>query len=210
MLNGIDVSSYQGGIDWNKVHNAGYVFAAMKATEGISYWDGTFIYNWKHSREAGVRRIAYHFLRPSYSGYVQAAVFHDYVHDCGGFHPGDCCMLDIEATDGESINGIISSAEVFVEHMLRNTGIGIYIYTGSYFWNETLAGAKSAILAKCPLWLASYGSQPQPIANWPGGYSIWQWTDSLSIDGISAQCDGNRFLGTLQQYDKLALLGGRA
>ena len=61
---GIDVSHYQGNIDWAQVRNAGYTFAFVKATEGTRFKDSYFIKNMNNGKANGVLMGAYHFARP--------------------------------------------------------------------------------------------------------------------------------------------------
>ena len=73
---GIDVSHWQGTINWNSVRAAGIEFAWIKATEGTSYKDPQFNRNYPNAHAAGVIRGAYHFARPgASSGAVQANFF---------------------------------------------------------------------------------------------------------------------------------------
>src|SRR5665213_1732581 len=61
-IQGIDVSKYDGDIDWTAVKKAGISFAYIKTTEGGDYSDPMFGQNWKASEAAGVMRGAYHFM----------------------------------------------------------------------------------------------------------------------------------------------------
>jgi lysozyme len=61
-VHGIDVSKYQGEIDWNKVRDSGVKFAWIKATEGGDHADSKFLQNWNGAKAAGVPRGAYHFV----------------------------------------------------------------------------------------------------------------------------------------------------
>lgn len=209
MLLGIDVSNHQGIFPWHQAHNAGIEFAGMKATEGIDFWDEYFERNWAYSRNHDVRRIAYHFLNPQYSGRIQAAVFHDAVHDAGKLKHGDSVMLDMEDSKGVAVGEVIARAEEFVEHILHNTGVGVWIYTNFNYWVTELGNPHSDILARCPLWAASWGAAPATIEQWKNGASIWQFTDAYEIPGYNGRVDGNRFLGEWAQYDTLSAKGGR-
>ncbi|MCC2096979.1 MAG: glycosyl hydrolase family 25, partial [Hyphomicrobiales bacterium] len=60
-IHGIDVSKYQGDIDWNAVRASGVKFAWIKATEGGDHADERFLQNWNAAKAAGVPRGAYHF-----------------------------------------------------------------------------------------------------------------------------------------------------
>src|SRR5262245_49797633 len=83
---GVDVSHYDGTIDWAKVKAAGIDFAFMKATENLNFVDPTFATNWTNAGTAGVIRGAYHFFRASVDGAKQAEFF---VQTTGLPEPGD-------------------------------------------------------------------------------------------------------------------------
>ena len=74
-LAGIDVSHFQGEVDWGAVAAAGVRFAFIKATEGLDDVDPRFAQNWQGSRAAGLLRGAYHFLHPNLDARQQAAHF---------------------------------------------------------------------------------------------------------------------------------------
>src|SRR5688572_19092347 len=61
-IQGIDVSYWQGDIDWNTVRGAGIRFAYIKATEGGDHVDPKFLDNWYAAKQAGLARGAYHFI----------------------------------------------------------------------------------------------------------------------------------------------------
>ena len=210
MIPGIDVSVYQGLVIWHKVKEAGYEWAGIKATEALNFHDPRFPRNWTHSKEHSLQRIAYHFFHGDISGQRQADFFHAAVHDAGGFGVGDCAMVDLEETNGQDTGTIIANLEAFIERFLSTTQCGLYLYTNHWFWDGILGGPKSAIIGKCPLWAASYGAFPASVSNWPHGPSIWQWTETLQVNGIVGNVDGDRFLGTMQEYLTLARKGGRS
>lgn len=73
---GLDVSHYQGDIDWPKVAAAGkYSFVYIKATEGHDYIDDKFIQNWEQAKQQQIWVGAYHFFSMRSSGQEQAAYF---------------------------------------------------------------------------------------------------------------------------------------
>lgn len=87
---GIDVSRYQGSINWTSVRTAGIQFAYIKATEGVSYRDPNFGANYVGAYHAGVIRGAYHFALPNRSsGAVQA----NYLASNGGAWSADSRTL---------------------------------------------------------------------------------------------------------------------
>ncbi len=72
-VTGIDVSKYQGDINWNAVRDSGVRFAWIKATEGGDRFDEKFAQNWTKAKEASVPRGAYHFAYWCRTGEEQAA-----------------------------------------------------------------------------------------------------------------------------------------
>src|SRR5215472_10861520 len=99
-LPGIDVSHYQGTIDWASVRTAGIVFAYAKATEGITYTDPLFTNNWSAMKAAGVVRGAYLFFHSNDDPTAEAD---HYLSVVGTIAPGDLPpMLDVEVTDSQT------------------------------------------------------------------------------------------------------------
>jgi lysozyme len=76
IIRGIDVSHYQGQIDWGAVEMSGIKFAFCKATEGIRITDHTFARNWDKLGKSGIYRGAYHFGHPENDAIEQAKHFH--------------------------------------------------------------------------------------------------------------------------------------
>jgi lysozyme len=74
-VKGVDVSHYQGEIDWLALRKSGVRFAYIKATEGASLRDPRFAENWQRSHDAGIARGAYHYFLLCKSGAEQAANF---------------------------------------------------------------------------------------------------------------------------------------
>jgi lysozyme len=74
-IRGVDVSSYQGIINWDILSKQGIDFAYIKATEGSSFVDNRFSYNWEHANTTSLRIGAYHFFSFDSSGLTQAENF---------------------------------------------------------------------------------------------------------------------------------------
>lgn len=209
MIEGIDVSNFQGYIDWEAVKLSGKSFGIAKATEGVYYRDPTFAHNWVSMAYRGLIRGSYHFLRPEYDGAVQADYHHAMVRDSGHFAVGDFCMIDFEVTDNRSLLQCLQCAELFCERILETTQCGVFLYTYPDFWNNQLAAPESAVLARCPLVVASYGAPPSELKNWVNGPTIWQYSSTGHVPGIVGNCDLDRFFGTIQELHLLAREGGR-
>jgi GH25 family lysozyme M1 (1,4-beta-N-acetylmuramidase) len=199
-IQGVDVSHYQGSINWTSVKNSGKTFAFMKATEGTTYTDPTFATNWAGAKAAGLIRGAYHFGHPGSSAVDQANRF------CNVVAPthGDLqMMLDLEVTDGVSPSGVRSWVVAFINQIVSRTGRPGIIYTGFYFWRDS-AGNGSNL--NCPLFLAAYVTDPNNFvpAAWPF-FTFWQYTDAGTCPGISGNVDRDAFNGSTSGLNALRL-----
>lgn len=214
-VEGIDVSHWQGAIDWNAVKSSGRAFAFMKATEGTGYVDDTFKKNWAASKAAGLIRGAYHFHRTNADPVAQAEHF---VSTVGQLEAGDFpLMLDVEdANNPPSASAVTANVKACLEHIQKLTGRVPIIYTGNWYWSGYMANA--AGFDKYPLWIAAYPSS-WPNASYcptvPGSWSkwvFWQYSSGgngvPAVPGVGQSCDRNLFDGTLA--DLMAFVGGSA
>src|SRR5215210_6675740 len=133
-LPGIDVSHWQGEIDWASVADAGPRFVFMKATDDTDYVDPTFATNRSQATAHGVSVGAYHFARPDPSpgdARREARHFVD-VADPG---PGDLLpVLDIETSRGLGHAGVTRWARTWVRVVRSLTGVTPLVYTSPYGW----------------------------------------------------------------------------
>jgi GH25 family lysozyme M1 (1,4-beta-N-acetylmuramidase) len=201
-VEGIDVSSHQGNVNWAAQWTAGKRFAYVKATEGTSYKNPYFAQQYNGSYNVGMIRGAYHFALPnSSSGATQANYF---ASNGGGWSrdgktlPG---ALDIEYNPyGATCYGLSQSAMVswirdFLNTYKARTTRDAVIYTNLDWWTRC-TGNSTAFNATNPLWVARYASAPGTL---PGGWpfhTIWQYS--------STPIDQNRFNGDQTRLVALA------
>ena len=201
---GIDVSSYQGNVDWGKWWSYGNRFAYVKATEGTSYTNPYFAQQYNGSYNQGFIRGSYHFARPSSSsGKTQA----DYFVNHGGGWSGDGKTLpgalDIEYNPysggtcyGLSASSMVSWISAFVTEYKARTGRDAVIYSTTDWW-KTCTGNTTRFSATNPLWIARYASTVGTLPGSWGYYTFWQNTDT--------PLDGDLFNGSLARLQALAL-----
>jgi lysozyme len=192
-LKGIDVSRWQETISWNAVKNSGVVFAFCKATEGTSYVDPYFTTNWPAIKSVGIIRGAYHFARPATDPQRQADHFLRTVRPIKGDLK---LVLDLEDAGGKTKNQVWAWTQAFVNRIKVKTGQAPIIYTGYYFWQDSVGNPTNNL--GCPLWLPNYGSSPAnliPVA-WTK-WTFWQYTDTGTVPGVAGNCDRNYFNGNL-------------
>jgi len=206
-VRGVDVSVYQGSVDWNAVHAAGWEFAVTRIGDGYG-GDSTFTTNWAGIRNAGMIRGAYQFWRATddqnrLADIVIAAV--------GRLGPGDLpVMLDIEGASmqGQSAAFIQSQMNLWLSRVEAGTGKKPLIYTGKYAWDPSV---QSAAYGSYALWIAAYGANtggvPTSCPNTPMGWnswSFWQYSSVGTIPGITTNVDKNLFNGDLAALQVLA------
>jgi GH25 family lysozyme M1 (1,4-beta-N-acetylmuramidase) len=203
---GLDVSNWNGAIRWSKVRAAGYRFAFGKATEGTSYTDQTYTTNRNGSESAGLVFGAYHFARPT-GGTVAAATASaiaqaNYFLAVAGPQPGELPpVLDLEKTGNLPRARLLVWTLAWLGQIYARTGVQPFVYTSPLFWRLHLGNSTAVAAAGTELWIAHWTGALQPLVpaqNWNGfGWSFWQWTDCVSVPGISKKCtDGDRMNGT--------------
>ncbi|ASS66361.1 MULTISPECIES: GH25 family lysozyme [unclassified Paenibacillus] len=202
---GIDVSRYQGTIDWNRVASDGISFAFLKASQGVSYRDPQFLANVQGARAAGLAIGAYHFLdaESPAEAIKEAQNLYSAITAVGG--PDKFILPPV--LDHESNPGKLSKAELtgvakaFLLEIERLTGRKPILYTGNSF-----AGNFSAELAAYPLWVARYSTAaPADVSGW-SRWTFWQYSDGKDggtrpsggrkVAGIAGPVDLNEYAGT--------------
>lgn len=195
MLTGIDVSHYQGKIDWSSVEkNVDFIY--LKATEGITYIDPRFHRNSEFVRNISIPSGSYHFFEPNDDGEKQAAAFlrHIKVHDF--MLPP---VLDIEISKGVEKSLIRKRAKEWLDAVEKALGCQPIIYSYTDFYEAHLEGEE---FDKYQLWLADYNTTaklPDTVDKWV----FWQYTAKGKMEGISHSVDQNRFDGTKSQLSSL-------
>ncbi len=213
LVDGLDVSHWQGDIDWPKVVDAGYVFTFVKATEGTGWTDPKFLENIREGAEAGEMMGVYHFARPDYgySAKDEAEHFLNVVGDylkSGYLRP----VLDIEVGDDFSKHELTAWVMEWMETVEKRAGVEPLIYTGlwranTYFTEE---------VTKYDLWIAYWSCEPEPTFDMPptgkwADWSFWQYygpggcgKNAGYVPGIEKNIDLNIFNGVesgLLEYD---------
>jgi GH25 family lysozyme M1 (1,4-beta-N-acetylmuramidase) len=202
---GMDVSGYQGNVDWSSAYANGARFTYIKATEGTSYTNPYFAQQYNGSYDVGMIRGSYHFARPDVSsGTTQA----DYFIDNGGGWSGDGKTLpgalDIEWNPygadcyGLSASGMAGWISAFSSEYHAREGVYPVIYTATSWWSECV-GTAGDFSGTSPLWVARYSSSAGTLPyNW-SYYTFWQNADSGTFPG-----DQDQFNGPYSQLQRIA------
>ncbi len=193
-VHGIDVSRWQGEIDWPRVRASGVDFAFIKATEGGDVADPMFAANWAEARDAGLPRGAYHFYYFCRPAREQAAWFIRHVPKERGALPP---VLDMEWNHKSRTcpirpepAAVRAEMGVFLETLTRHYGQRPIIYVTPDFYADNDLGRISGY----PFWLRSVADHPSQV--YPGQrWSFWQYTGTGVVPGISGRADINVFSG---------------
>lgn len=199
-LEGIDVSGWQGSVDWAKVKGAGKRFVIAKATEGIGFVDSKWVTNKNGAMNAGLALTGYHFARPDLNPTNPAGEADWFVNNLG-LVPGMVVpALDLEVRGSLGTTALQNWVAAWLARVYARTGARAMIYTSPAFWKSYLGDTTMfADQGYTALWVAHWGvSQPTvPASNWGGrGWTFWQYTSNGSVPGISGRVDLDRYNGT--------------
>ena len=202
-VRGIDVSKWQGTIDWDRVATQNVKYAFIRVSDGLRFVDQRFERNWSETKRVGIRRGAYQFFRPALDPIAQAELF---LQKLPRLEPGDLPpVLDVEATDGISASTIRARTRRWLDHVEAALGVKPIIYTSGYFWRDQIGSPSWS--SDYPLWVAHYTTgcplTPEPWSSW----TFHQFTDSGRISGISGGVDTNYFNGTEADLAALSYQG---
>lgn len=173
-MRGIDVSNWQGQVDWSKVFASHAKFAYLKATQGTHFHDRTFKTNRAGAKRAGLRIGAYHFAEPDVTPPQEEAEF---FLDFASSMPNELRpALDLENPPAGiphklSPEEMVAWARDWLRLVQDEIGAKPAVYTNSGFWRYRCGSSRE--LAEYPLWLASYRSPDEgkphparPIGAW--------------------------------------------
>lgn len=188
MLEGIDVSDYQGQIDCEAVRDAGKAFVIVKVTEGERHVQQRFAATWAGAWSAGLMRGAYHFMR-SGSGRLQAEHFLRHYPGAGEIAPA----LDLEEHEPTHTVPDPVEAIIWLAIVERETGVRPMVYTSPSF-AATHRFAEHPALGACDLWIAHWHPEhgpplvaPRVPRPWPE-WRFWQ-TGKGHCAGIRGEVD---------------------
>ncbi|MCA9650027.1 MAG: glycoside hydrolase family 25 protein [Myxococcales bacterium] len=203
-LMGIDVSYYQGDIDWNAVAADGVTFAWVRVSHSLQFFDPQFEANLAGARAAGVHTGVYQYFEPSEDPVAQADLL---LESMGPLLPGDMPpMIDVESQDPVAAGAYVDAIQAWIDRIEEVTGVQPFIYTGYYYWNDNVGG--SGQFASYPLWIANYNAGCPLIPDVWASWTIHQYCACESVAGISGAVDGDTFNGNLDDLMGLAVGAG--
>ncbi|MDR0987809.1 MAG: hypothetical protein LBL98_08990 [Ruminococcus sp.] len=184
---GIDVSKWQGDIDWAAVKASGIQFAVIRAGYGKATPDEKLDANVKGAEE---NFIPYGFYHYTYAKTPEEAVIEAefFVSQIRGYSPELPIVLDIEEPfykkmSKKQVEAILNS---FMKVLTAN-GYSSAVYSNAYFFTNQVETAKIAY----PIWVASWGDTEKLNAFYDGSYFMWQYSASGKVEGINGDVDLN-------------------
>jgi lysozyme len=208
-VQGLDVSHYQGDINWESVKLKGYEFAFIKATEGNDFLDPDFATNWASAKANTVIRGPYHFFHPEISVNEQVEYF---LKTIGTLDSGDLApALDLESPDlwtGLSAENAVDLVIEWCSSVASRLNLTPYIYVSPSFATDILKN--NTRLAAYPLWIAEYpedpsNTEPPALVPWTT-WTFWQHTGSGSVTGVGgSNVDLDLFNGSLSELQSLLI-----
>lgn len=185
---GIDISRYQGTVDFDRVAADRIDIVYMRAGEGNDYIDPEYERNYQQAREAGLKSGAYLYVTATTvdEGREQAKFFASLLQ---GKEFACRPVMDFENLRGLNRQTANDIALAFLQTLEEETGVTPAIYTGAY----KVEAVWDADLAAYPLWIAEYGAEePKTTGAWKE-WSGFQYTDKGQVDGIDGDVDLDRF-----------------
>lgn len=202
-IQGIDISKYQGQINWDSLRSARFAglrvhFVFLKATEGTDVEDPRFEENWTQARAHGFIRGAYHYFYSTRDPMVQARHF---IHQVK-LEPGDLPpVLDMEITNNRPDSQIQRTALIWLNAVEQAYGVRPILYTNPRFYRRHLGSA----FKDYPLWISHYHLLEGPVLP---QWKFWQYSDSARLPGIQGRVDMDAFSGDSLEFRTLRIPAG--
>jgi lysozyme len=200
-VKGVDVSSYQGEIDWGQFEEQGIKFAFIKATEGSTFVDQYFEVNWKSASRTTLRIGAYHFFSFDSGGKTQAENF---IKTLPVNKQGLPPVIDVEFYGDKEKNPPVRSQvekelQTMVEILEKHYGKKVILYTTQKVYDLYIKNS----FEQCDIWIRDVFSKPSlPDKR---AWTFWQYTDREKLNGYNGKekfIDVNVFNGNEKEFEE--------
>lgn len=203
-VRGVDVSHYQGSIDWNVLAEEQIEFAYIKATEGSGHVDTQFYENWEAAEATDLKIGAYHFFSFDSPAETQAQL---YIETVGSLSGKLIPVVDIEFYGDKFSNPpeeseIVNELKTMLELLETEYGVKPMVYTTYTFYYKYLDGE----IDDYPLWIRNVYFSPN--LDMRKEWTFWQYTDQAVLEGYSGaeeHIDLNVFYGSLDELDEYVI-----
>ena len=203
LIKGIDVSSYQGEIKWEVLADQNIRFAFIKATEGSSYIDPNFTYNFTEAQKTKLRIGAYHFFSYDSKGEAQAENYIVTVPKTANMLPP---VIDVEFYDDKEKNlpnkdETVQELHAMIDLLYEHYGLMPILYATEKSYRLYIANE----FKDCDVWIRNVVSKPTLSDG--RAWTFWQYTDKMHLKGYSGKekfIDMNVFRGTEEDFTAYA------
>lgn len=200
MIKGIDVSRWQGVINWPLVaRNVGFAIIKIGGSDQGFYPDGQAVRNALEARANSIPVGFYVYLGGAASVKDEVAHIKNLINSIGGLRPGEFIALDWEENHPNEVEYVAGIAKGLIDAGVNPPVIYMSL---SYVRRQNWSALTSL---NCALWVAAWGNnddQPDtapPSDEWPH-WAIWQYSSTGTVPGISGRVDMNLFNGTIDQF----------
>jgi len=186
--NGIDVSEYQGYVNYNLVRDSGIEIVYIRTSEGTNFIDPYFRENYNNAKAAGLKVGFYHYVtsRSPSEAVIEADYFASVIN---GTSPDCLLAMDFEYFGGLASYEVNAISRAFLERLEEVTGKRAIVYSDAY----NAGNVFDSSLSSYPLWIAEYGvNEPELYRNW-SSWTGFQYSDTGRISGINGYVDLDRF-----------------
>lgn len=198
-VRGVDVSTYQGLIDWETLAAQDISFAFIKATEGSSFTDLFFAYNYEQAQKTHLRIGAYHFFSFDSPGETQAKHYIETVPKIDGMLPP---VIDVEFYGDKKSNPptqetVREQLSVMIALLREQYGCAPILYAAEDTYERYLANH----FPECDIWIRSVYTSPHLTDG--REWTFWQYTNRKRLDGYEGEerfIDMNVFSGTEEEF----------
>ncbi len=188
-MDGIDVSHWEGEINFRRVKEAGIRLVYIKATQGTTVVDPDFERNYREADRERMRIGFYHYVtaRDVAEAKAEAAFFSERIR---GKNQHARPAMDFEEFGELSRREIREISMEFLRELEQRTGVRPVIYSDA---SNAATVFDDDRLREYPLWIAQYGVERPDMENPWRRWSGWQYTDAGRVDGIAGDVDRDYF-----------------
>lgn len=188
VFNGIDVSKWQGNIDWSKVKSDGIDYAMIRSSYGTENVDQKLAQNVKGCIQ---NDIPYGFYHYTYAKNVTEAKAEAefFLNTISGYSPEYPVVLDIEENFYKQMSKKqVTDIIVAFTDVLEQNGYYVSLYTNTYFLNNYVDKTR---ITDIDIWISCWGDFDRLVGYYKGSYGMWQYSAKGKVSGISGDVDKN-------------------
>lgn len=181
-IKGIDVSKWQGDINWQKVKSEGIKFAIIRSSYGQMSIDDKFVDNIKGARAAGIDVGVYHYCYATSVRHAEAEAKH-FINIIKPYKLTYPAVLDLEDISQSNLGKpLLTDMAIAFMDIVKDAGYYPMLYASKYWLKRKLDYSR---LKNYDIWLAQWASKP----TWTGNFGIWQYSSTGKVDGINSDVD---------------------